>query len=320
MDFRAFLWLLIPSVLVLATALKGVWMGGGDIRETVYTIFPACRRSGLGQRRFMMKRNFFTLIPFSLALGLMLLATGCTTVQDTGRKQLLLTSASSEAQMGLQSFAEIKKSEKISTDAATNARIQKIGKRIAAAVGRELPNAEWEFVVFDSDTVNAFALPGGKVGVYTGLIKLASSDDEIAIVMGHEVAHVSCRHGGERMSQQMVAQFGATTLAIGTQNSQYQALYAQVYNTGSQLAVMLPYSRKHETEADEVGLRYAANAGYDPRAAVTFWQKMAAQSGGQESLSILSTHPSNTDRIANLQRLAPPLVPAYEAARARLGN
>ncbi|WP_043582525.1 M48 family metalloprotease [Geminisphaera colitermitum] len=271
-----------------------------------------------------MKRNFITtsfrILLLAPVLGLGLFITGCATVQDTGRKQLLLTSADEEAKMGIQSFDQIKKEEKISTNAATNARIQKIGKRIAAAVGRDLPNAQWEFVVFDSPTVNAFALPGGKVGVYTGLIKLASSDDEIATVMGHEIAHVSCRHGGERMSQQMVAQLGGVALALGTQNSQYQALYAQAYDTGSQLAIMLPYSRKHETEADEVGLRYAANAGYDPRAAVTFWQKMAAQSAGQEPLPILSTHPSNADRISNLQRLAPSLMPTYEAARARLGN
>src|SRR4051812_35406662 len=136
--------------------------------------------------------------PIVLALGLL---SGCTTVQETGRSQLMLVSPAQEAQMGLAAFAQVKKEEKVSTDPKVNARIQAIGKRIAASVGREIPNAQWEFVVFDSDTVNAFALPGGKVGVYTGLIKLASSDDEIAIVMGHEIAHVTSRHGAERTSQ-----------------------------------------------------------------------------------------------------------------------
>ena len=145
-------------------------------------------------------KSHFVLACLAAAVGLF---TGCTTVNETGRSQLMLVSASQEAEMGLSSFAQIKKEEKISTDAATNARIQRIGKRIAASVGREIPNAQWEFVVFDSATVNAFALPGGKVGVYTGLIKLASSDDEIAIVMGHEIAHVTSRHGAERTSQNM---------------------------------------------------------------------------------------------------------------------
>jgi predicted Zn-dependent protease len=129
------------------------------------------------------------------ALGVL---TGCSTVKETGRSQLMLVSPSDEAKMGLSAFAQIKQEEKISTDPVLNARIQNIGKRIAVSVGREIPNAQWEFVVFDSPTVNAFALPGGKVGVYTGLIKLSASDDEIAIVMGHEIAHVTSRHGAER--------------------------------------------------------------------------------------------------------------------------
>ncbi|AHF92358.1 hypothetical protein OPIT5_21000 [Opitutaceae bacterium TAV5] len=262
-----------------------------------------------------MKRHTLTSLVGAAVFAAVLV--GCSTVHDTGRKQLLLTSPEQEAQMGIQSFDQIKKEEKISTDPAVNARIQRIGKRIADAVGREMPDAQWEYVVFDSPTVNAFALPGGKVGVYTGLINLASSDDEIAIVMGHEVAHVTCRHGGERMSQNALVQLGAVALSLGTQSSEYQALYAQAYDTGSQLGVLLPYSRKHETEADTVGIRYAANAGYDPRAAVTFWQKMAAQSQGAEPSKLFSTHPPTAERIANLQTLAGPLVPTYEAAKTK---
>ena len=219
--------------------------------------------------------------------------------------------------MGVQAFSQIKQQEKISTDPAVNARIQRIGKRVAASVGRDLPNAQWEFVVFDSDQVNAFALPGGKVGFYTGLINLASSDDEIAIVMGHEVAHVTSRHGAERQSQAMLIGLGGVALGVGTQNNKNAEYYMLAYGVGSTLG-SLAYSRNHETEADVIGLRFAAKAGYDPRAAVTFWTKMAAKEGGARPPKFLSTHPPSAERIENLRRLAAELMPVYEQARATL--
>lgn len=259
-----------------------------------------------------MKRRFVTL--FGVALALLGLP-ACTTVQETGRKQLILMSASEEASMGVEAFSDIKKQEKISTDPAVNARIQRIGKRIAASVGRDLPNAQWEFVVFESDQINAFALPGGKVGVYTGLIKLAESDDEIAVVMGHEVAHVSSRHGAERQSQAMLVGLGGAALAIGTDNNKNQQYYMLAYGLGSTLGT-LAYSRDHETEADVVGLRFAARAGYDPRAAVSFWKKMAAKETGGRPPKLLSTHPPSAERIANLERLAPGLMPLYQQSKA----
>lgn len=248
------------------------------------------------------------------------LFSGCTTVTETGRSQLMLVSPAQEAQMGLSSFDQIKKAEKISTDPALNARIQRIGRRIAASVGRDIPNAQWEFVVFDSPTVNAFALPGGKVGVYTGLIKLAASDDEIAIVMGHEVAHVTSRHGAERVSQNYAIAGVGMAAAIGMEVKNVDpakrnaALAA--YGLGSQVAVALPFSRLHETEADSVGLRFAAGAGYDPRAGASFWKKMAAQ-GGAKPPEFLSTHPSDANRIANLQKLAVQYMPLYEQSKAK---
>jgi predicted Zn-dependent protease len=255
-----------------------------------------------------------------VAMGALGLLTGCTTVKETGRSQLMLVSPSDEAKMGLSAFAQIKKSEKISTDAVLNARIQTIGKRIAASVGREIPNAQWEFVVFDSPAVNAFALPGGKVGVYTGLIKLAASDDEIAIVMGHEIAHVTSRHGAERTSQNyaFIGVGLAAAVAMETQHVDpaKRNLALAAYGLGATVGYMLPYSRLHESEADSVGLRFAAGAGYDPRAAVTFWRKMAAQ-GGAKPPEFLSTHPSDSTRIANLQALAPQYVPLYQQSKAR---
>jgi len=259
-----------------------------------------------------MKRRLLALLA-SLA-GLLLLP-ACTTVQETGRSQVILMSAAEEARMGVQAFAQIKQQEKISTDAAVNARIQRIGKRVAAAVGRDLPNAQWEFVVFDSDQINAFALPGGKVGFYTGLIDLAANDDEIAIVMGHEVAHVTSRHGAERQSQAMLIGLGGVALGVGTRNDKNSEYYLLAYGLSSTLGT-LAYSRNHETEADDIGLRFAAKAGYDPRAAASFWRKMAAKESGGRPPTLLSTHPSSQDRIANLERLAPGLMPLYEQAKA----
>jgi predicted Zn-dependent protease len=245
---------------------------------------------------------------------------GCTTVNETGRSQLMLVSPSQEAQMGLSAFSQIKKEEKVSKDPDLNKRIQRIGKRIAASVGREVPNAEWEFVVFDSPTVNAFALPGGKVGVYTGLIKLADSDDEIAIVMGHEIAHVTSRHGAERTSQNYAVAGVGLLAAIGMEvkdvDPAKRNMALAAYGVGSQVGLALPYSRLHETEADSVGLKFAAGAGYDPRAGAKFWRKMAAQGGGKPP-EFLSTHPSDAKRIANLEKLAPKYMSLYEKNRSR---
>ncbi len=267
----------------------------------------------LGEHGGVFMKRYFT--GLSVLIVALVQLTGCATVQETGRKQVILVSASQEAQMGLDAFSQIKKQEKISRDPVLNARIQRIGKNIAGSVGRELPNAQWEFVVFESEQINAFALPGGKVGVYTGLINLASSDDEIAVVMGHEVAHVSSRHGAERQSQAMLIGIGGAALAIGTQEDKNREYYLLAYGLGSTLG-SLAYSRDHETEADVVGLRFAARAGYDPRAAVTFWTKMAAKETGGRPPKFLSTHPPSQERIANLQRLAPGLMPIYEQAKA----
>lgn len=240
---------------------------------------------------------------------------GCAVVPETGRRQLLIVDQSTETQMGLEAFAEIKKETPVSTDRALQQRIERIGRRIAESVGRSLPDAQWEFVVFNDDkTVNAFALPGGKVGVYTGLIKLASRDDELAIVMGHEIAHVTSRHSGERLSQQMVAQGLSASAAALTEKTAYKDLAAAAVPMAANVT-LLYYSRDQESEADAIGLRFAAGAGYDPRAAAEFWKKMQAQSQGKEPFKWLSTHPPTAERIARLEQLAPELVPTYEAAK-----
>lgn len=250
------------------------------------------------------------------AVGLLVLA-GCYTVPETGRSSLILVSADEEMKMGAAAFTEMKAKEKVSTDVEANARVRRIGQRIADAVGDALPGAKWEFVVFDEpNTVNAFALPGGKVGVYTGLINLADSDDEIAIVMGHEIAHVTARHGAERMSQGLVAELIGAGVEVASQDNRYRELIRTAYGLGATGAT-LAFSRGNESEADFIGLRYAAKAGYNPTAAVTFWRKMAAQKDGATTLKWLSTHPPHEERIANLQKWMPDVLPIYEKAKER---
>lgn len=249
------------------------------------------------------------LAALSLFLG------GCYTVPETGRSSFILPV--DDVGQGAAAFAEIKAKEKISRDPAANERVRRIGLRIAQVVGQDLPGAAWEFVVFDApDTVNAFALPGGKVGVYTGLLNLAASDDEVAIVIGHEIAHVTARHGAERMSQGILVAAGGLVLDHQTQGRKNHDLMLAGYgllSTGG----MLAFSRSHESEADYIGIRYAARAGYDPRAAVTFWQKMEKQSKGGRLPVFLSTHPSHDRRIGDLQRWMPEVLPIYQNAKPR---
>lgn len=223
--------------------------------------------------------------------------------------------------MGLTAFTQIKETEKISTDPVANDRVKRVGQRIAESVGRALPNAQWEFVVFDSEQVNAFALPGGKVGVYTGLLQLAETDDELAAVMGHEIAHVSSRHSGERYSQQLIAAGLNVVADQGMQMAEVDAQKRQLAMTafagGTQLG-LLKFSRIHESEADSIGLRFAAGAGYDPTAAIHFWERMQKANEGQaRPPEFFSTHPSDATRIANLKQLAPQYRELYRQAKAK---
>jgi predicted Zn-dependent protease len=262
-----------------------------------------------------MKRCLFP----GLFAALLALA-ACYTNPVTGRQSLVLVQPSEELALGAQSFQQIRSQEKVSTDPAMNERVRRVGQRIAAAVGTQMPNAQWEFVVFESDEVNAFALPGGKVGVYTGLLKLAQSDDELAVVMGHEIGHVIARHGAERMSEQMVIQ-GLGALGAAYAQNHYSEQTVQLFQTAygglTTLGRVLPHSRANESEADHMGVVFAAEAGYDPRAAITFWQKMQAQknSGSSRLEAFLSTHPADEKRIADLQALMPQVVPLYERSK-----
>ena len=258
-----------------------------------------------------MKQPLVRLVLAGLLAGLL---SGCETVPVTGRKQFNLIPRGQEMQLGLSSFQELKQKVPISKDPAANALLQKVGKRIAAACGNDLPDAQWEFVVFESKEANAFCLPGGKIGVYTGILPITRDEAGLATVIGHEVAHASAHHGGERMTEALGLQAVGQLVNVGLAESKYQAALMTAYGLGSQLGVALPHSRGNESEADHIGLVYMAKAGYDPVAAVAFWERFAAyikQSGGTAQPAFLRTHPQDDTRIARLKQWMPEAKAVY---------
>ena len=240
------------------------------------------------------------------------LLVGCQQAPLTGRQQLILLPESQDAQMGLQAYQQILDESRIADNPELNRRVQEVGRRIAAVSAQ--PGWDWQFTLLENDEPNAFALPGGKVGVNTGLFQVAENDAQVAAVIGHEVAHAIARHGAERMSQGMLAQYGAAAIGIGTGNQAYAELAAQAATLG----VILPYSRTQESEADHIGLFYMAEAGYDPRAAVALWRNFE-RFGGARPPEFLSTHPAPGSRIENLEALMPAALEVYRARAAATG-
>lgn len=244
------------------------------------------------------------------ALAGLFLLQGCTTVPVTGRHGFNVVSSDQEMQLGLSSFQEMKTNTPINHDPALNAMVQRVGKQIAAVAQKDMPDAQWEFVVFESKEANAFCLPGGKVGVYTGILPITKNEAGLATVIGHEVGHAVAHHGAERISEAMVMQAGGQLVgsAAGSYGSGWQQAAMVAYGLGSKVGVELPHSRKQESEADHIGLVYMARAGYDPKEAVAFWQRFAEfnrQSGGSGTPSFLRTHPVDEVRIHQLQELMP---------------
>lgn len=240
--------------------------------------------------------------------------TGCYTVPETGRRSFNVMSEGEEMQLGFSEFEKMKKEVPLSKNAAARALVEKVGKRIAAVA--PLPNAQWEFVVFESKEANAFCLPGGKVGIYTGILPITRDEGGLATVIGHEVAHAVARHGGERMTTAMGLQGAGAVAGAVLGSSKYASwgpVFNQVYGVGAQVGVSLPHSRLQESEADRMGLIYMARAGYDPAQAVGFWQRFAEfnRQQGANTPWFLRTHPVDEDRIRQIQALLPEVRSEY---------
>lgn len=244
-------------------------------------------------------------VPGRVAVLAIALAAGCATEPMTGRRQFLVTGAGQEVALGLSAFEALKKETPISKDATQRALLEKVGRRIAAVSG--MTGAQWEFVLFESPQANAFCLPGGKVGVYTGILPVTRDEAGLATVIGHEVAHALARHGGERMSVAKGLELAGILGGQAMSQTEYGPYFQQLYAPVSQVAVALPHSRAQESSADEIGLVLMARAGYDPAQAVGFWERFAAHnraSGGQTPW-FLRTHPLDQQRIARIQQLLP---------------
>jgi len=258
-----------------------------------------------------------------LTFAVLLLA-ACTTVPITGRRQVSLVSDQEVITMSFQAYNEMLQQSKLSTNAQQTTMVKRVGQRIQQAVetfmrqnnaSAQLEGYQWEFnLIDDPNQQNAFAMAGGKTAVYTGLLPVTQDETGLAVVMGHEIAHAIAKHSNERISQQLLAEYGGATLgAVTGANAGASTQIANaVYGIGAQ-GVLLKYGRTQESEADRLGLIFMAMAGYNPDAAITFWQRMAAASGGQSQPEILSTHPSDATRIADIQKNLPEAKKYYTA-------
>ncbi len=247
-----------------------------------------------------------------------LIITGCATVPLIGRRQMNFIPQAQMASMGRENYKGFLVNAKLSGDRDKVEMIKRVGNRISSSAeeflkksGRssDIKHYSWEYNLIDDDeTVNAWAMPGGKIAFYTGILKLATNEAEVAVIMGHEVGHVIAGHGNERMSQMMLVQFGGLALNkfLEKKPEQTKKLFMNAFGIGAQVGVLLPYSRKHEYEADEIGLNLMYNAGYNPQAAVNFWKKMMKLSAGAPP-EFLSTHPASINRVKKMQEKIPGL-------------
>ena len=265
-----------------------------------------------------MKRKFLFIVLMAAAVFI----NSCSTVPVSGRKQLNIIPASQMMSMSFQQYDTFLKENKLSSDAKNTALIKSVGKRIEKAVEQymaskglssHLNGYAWEFNLVESNEVNAWCMPGGKVVFYTAILPICQDENGIATVMGHEIAHAIAEHGGERMSQSLLVELGGMGLQAALQNEPAltQQLAMAAFGIGSQVGVLLPFSRLHESEADHLGLIFMAMAGYDPNYAVQFWQRMASQSKSSPP-EFLSTHPSDETRIADLKKLLPEAMQYYK--------
>lgn len=249
--------------------------------------------------------------------GAALAVTGCEPgsggLSDIGQS---MVSPQQEAQLGREAFQQIKKTTPISHDPQLQARLTRVGRRIVQASGSDIPVDQWEFVVFDTPEINAFALPGGHIGAYRGIMKVAQNDAQLAAVLGHEVGHVTAHHAAERIGTAELSNFGLAVVSAALQIGGVAGSdeIASLLGAGVQYGVILPFSRSQELQADHLGLDYMAKAGYDPEQAIVFWQNMTKASRGGKPPAILSTHPSDQERIERLEAELPEAEAIYRQA------
>lgn len=227
------------------------------------------------------------------------------TVPLTGRKQLVDMSREQESALGLQSYRQILRQERVITTGQNAQTIKEIGRKLSAV--SEDPGFQWDYNLIDSPQANAFCLPGGKVAVYTGILPVAKNADGLAVIMGHEIAHAIARHGAERMAHQKLVQIGslAAGVAVSDMDPAQQRAVMGALGVGAQFGVLLPFSREHESEADYMGLIYVARACFDPTEAPKLWERMGQASGGRGPAQFMSTHPSHETRIRQFQEWMP---------------
>lgn len=255
-------------------------------------------------------------------LILLALVVSCAHVPLTGRRQLTLIPTSTMLSMSFQQYNEFLSSHQMSANRTQREVVRRVGRGVQGAVetyfreegmSSELAGYEWDFSLVESNEVNAWCMPGGKVVVYTGILPVTKTETGLAVVMGHEVAHAVARHGNERMSQLLIAQLGGMALseALKEKPEKTRELWMTAYGVGAQLGAILPYSRLHEKEADRLGLIFMAMAGHDPNEAVAFWQRMAEMKGGAAPPEFLSTHPSDETRIREIRKSLPEAMQHY---------
>ena len=264
---------------------------------------------------------------FFITIFALLMASSCATNPMTGKNTLNLVSNSQLFPASFQQYGQFLEENKVIQGSADAKRVESIGIKIKeaaekylAAIGQNqyLNDYRWEYKLVENKDMNAWCLPGGKIVVYTGILPVTKDDAGLATVMAHEVSHALANHGAQRMSAAQLQGIGAVGLAVltGGQSAESQNMWQQLYGVGSQVGVMLPFSRAHESEADKIGLILMAIAGYNPQEAIAFWKRMGTQSEGKSQPEFLSTHPSDATRIANLQSL----VPEAKAIAAKFGK
>jgi len=245
----------------------------------------------------------------------------CATTPITNRKSLILIPFDVELSLGEDAFRDILRKERLSNERELKAMLRRVGKRIAAV--SDMPDLDWEFKLVDSDSKNAFALPGGKVAFYEGILKVCKNEAGVATVMGHEIAHAIARHGAERITQQLILTGIITGAAIKYADDKNQQYILAGLGVGATVGITLPFSRRNESEADHIGMIYMARAGYDPSEAVEFWKRFDEEKKNKKGFKMpafLSTHPSDEKRVAELTALLPVAMEEYKKAKNKYGK